>query len=213
MDTPKLSTAIWLSIVCVIWVCVSILLYLRIGDDWILVLALVMIGFIWIVAAGVTWAYWIWFSYNQRDLERRRVSAITPMTEAANTIMRMSREQLDFLKLNGYYAMKGKMLADKGPIEIFISPRGNMPWEAAVRELRASTVLGLRPTRETRADSPEREWRKLFTAYCIDMGLAIPAEGPYAARWVDRNARAILAGRMGVSLYEPLPENGDEEDE
>ena len=201
MDRPKLSTVIWLSIVSVVWFAASILIYLKTDAAGIFILALAGIELIWIISAGVSLAYWIADRAIQLDMDRRRAQSITPMTEAANTIMRLTKEQLDFLKMEGYYATVGIVGANEGPIKVLLTPRGNIPWDAVEREFRLSTVLGLRAIRETSDGSPEREWRRLFTDYCVDRGLAIPAEGPYAARWMDRNSRAILAGRLGLTMY------------
>jgi hypothetical protein len=210
MERAKLSTAITLSITCIVWLALSILIYFKSSAEPLLIFVLILVAMVWIIAAGVTWAYWIVDRLIQLDMDFRRAQSISPMTEAANTIMRLSREQLDFLKLNGYYAARGIMATDNGPISVLLTPRGNIPWESAVKELRASTLLGLRSIRETSDGSPEREWRRLFTLWCVDMGLAIPAEGPYAARWIDKNSRSIAAGRMGVALYEEATEGDDE---
>jgi hypothetical protein len=201
MDRAKLSTAIWLAIMSVVWMIGSLAIYLNTAVDNLILFALVLVEFIWIVSAGVTWAYWIVDRGIELDMGFRRSQSITPMTEAANTIMRLTKEQLDFLKVNGYYMTVGVLGTENGPLKVLLTPRGNIPWNAVERELRLSTVLGLRAIRETSDGSPEREWRRLFTAYCVDQGLAIEAEGPYSARWLDKTSRMILAGRLGIVLY------------
>ena len=210
MDRPKLSTCMWLSILSVIWMSAGVLIYIELPDEWLINLALVLIQIILVVSAGVQWVYYLWYQHSILETYARQAAAITPLTEAASAIARLSPEQLEFLGANGYYATIGIAATESGPAKVFLTPFGNMPWEAAVKELRSSTYLGLRAIRETSDGSPERAWRKMFTEYCIYLGLAMRAEGKYSARWTDKTSRETMAGRMGVALYQDAT---DEEDE
>jgi len=211
LDRPKLSTCMWLSILSVVWMSAGVLIYIELPDEWLINLALVLIQIILVVSAGVQWVYYLWYQHSILETYARQADAITPLTEAASAIARLSQEQLEFLKVNGFYANVGILATESGPMKVLLTPFGNMPWEAAVKELRSSTYLGLRAIRETSDGSPERAWRKMFTEYCIYLGLAIPAEGKYAARWMDKTSRETMAGRMGIPLYGST-DDGNEDD-
>lgn len=202
MDRLKLSTCIWLSIVCAGWLFGGVSLYGDVSISAALILAWAFMLLILIVASGVNWLYWMWQEYNRLEADQRRVEAITPMMEIVLAVQRLSREQLDLVRAQGYHAMIGVLATKNGPVQYLMTPRGNVPMTIVERELRATGLLRFPPIRDYSDGSPEREWRRLFQAWAIyEVGLATPPDGPNPAMWIDKNSRAIAASMLGVDIY------------
>ena len=213
MDRPRLSTAIWLSLTSVVWMLVSVAVYVNFGPEWIFIIALILIEFIWITAAGVSWLYWMWYEYTERDIERRRAQSITPMLEIVNAVQRLTREQLNIVQAQGYHAMIGVLATKNGPVTFLATPLGNIPMTIVEKELRLTGLLRFPPIRDYSDGSPEREWRRIFQSWaCSEVGLAMPADGPKPAMWIDKNSRAIAAGMLGLDIYAANGNNGNDEE-
>lgn len=209
IGNPRLATPYVLTLLVIAAIAVIVRLYPQFADDTALVIIAVLLLAAMTGGAVMAWINWTWANINDRILETRRAQAVTPITEAAAHVSRLSDEQLEFLKLSGYYETIGLFDTDTGLQKALMTQRGAIPWGVVERELRASTMIGLRAIREYSEGSADREWRRLFTEHCINRGYALKADGPYAARWIDSKMRGILAAKWGVKLYGPSDEEQD----
>lgn len=160
-----------------------------------------MIGLIFVggsIATGINWAVYQWW---QRDIEKRRAQAITPMLELVQAVGRLTESQIGVVGLQDYRAVIEIAGAGSGPIYMLRTAGGPIPMEFVEKTLRRSTPIGMPPIRSYPDGSPEREWIRLFTQWCIDMRLAIPANGPYSAQWIERGGRFKAATILGAQLY------------
>lgn len=210
IGNPRLSTPYILTILVIVTIAVIVRMYPRFADDTLLVFVAVLLVSAMTGGAVLAWINWIWAHINDRLLETRRAQSVTPITEAADHVSRLTKEQLDFLKMSGYYETIGLFDTDTGLQRALMTQHGGIPWGIVERELRASTMIGLRAIREYSDGSADREWRRLFTEHCINRGYAMKADGPYAARWIDSKMRGILAAKWGIKLYGPSEEAQDE---
>lgn len=201
MGEPKLSTPVCLGILSTICFSIAIWVNLSRPGDFVLPGAFGLIGLIFAggsVATGINWAIYQWW---QRDIEKRRAQAITPMLELVQAVGRLTESQIGVVGLQDYRAVIEIAGAGSGPIYMLRTAGGVIPMEFVERTLRKATPLGLPAVRNYPDGSPEREWIRLFTQWCIDMHLAIPANGPYSAQWIERGGRFKAATILGVQLY------------
>lgn len=214
MDRLKLSTCIWLSILGVIWLAGGIGLYSRFEISAGIIFAWIAVALILIVASGVNWIYWMWQEGTRLMADQKRMESITPLLEIVVAVQRLSREQLDVVRAQGYHAMIGVLATKNGPVNYLMTPRGNIPMTVVERELRATGLLRFPPIRDYSDDSPEREWRRLFQYWtCYEVGLAVPANGPNPTMWIDKNSRAIAASMLGIDIYGARQDDNGEDEE
>ena len=210
MDNPRLPTAYIATALALLSLFGLVKYYPSIADDVLVLFVLVLVVLALTAGALVTWVNWITYQAANRLEDYHRAQAVTPMLEIVNAVQRLNKDQLEMVKSQGYHAQVGVLGAKDGPTYYLATPRGNIPMNVVERELRLSSLVALAPIRNYSDGSPEREWRRMFTGWCIDHGLAIPAVGHDPARWVDKNSRAIAASMLGIGLYEAEAQDDDE---
>jgi hypothetical protein len=200
-NSPRLYTPVMLGILSTIGIAAAIGVNLSRPGNFVLPGALGLIGLIFAGGSFATGLNWAFYQYWQRDIEKRRAQAITPMLELVQAVGRLSESQIGLVGLQDYRAVIEIAGSTGGPIYMLRTAGGPIPMEFVEKTLRRSTPLGMPAIRNYPDGSPEREWIRLFTQWCIDMHLAIPANGPYSAQWIERGGRFKAATILGAQLY------------
>lgn len=197
---PRLSTPVWLGIVAVLAFSVSIYFQTAKPGEIIWIGLPGGVGAVFGLASVVSGINWVVFMWWQRDIESRRARAVTPMLELMQAVGRLNSDQIGLVGLQDYRAIVEIASADNGPIYMLRTVGGAIPMSFVESTLRAATPLGLPAIRQYADGSPEREWARLFAQWCVDMHLAIPANGPYSAQWIERGGRYKAASVLGLQL-------------
>lgn len=201
-DDPRLRTPVLLAIMGLSLMALAIYFQQRAPDNLVIVGVVGGVGAVLMgasIASGINWTV---HQYWRRDVERRRALAVTPTLELVNAVSRLSPDQIGLVGLQNYRAVMELAGADGGPVYMLRTMQGPIPIDFVHRTLQKATPLGLPSIRQYSDGSPEREWARMFAAWCVgEARLAIDAEGPYAARWLERGGRYKAATMLGLQLF------------
>ncbi len=208
MDNPKLSTAWVLTILTVLVLAGVVKVYPRVAGDILLVCVLVLLALAVTGSMLAYWVFWIIYQATNRLEDYYRAKSETPLHSIARTLQHLTPDQLDLLKANNYYYTMAILPTEDGPKYYLPTPLGPIPREVLERELRLSSMTHLGAIRDYSDKSKKRAERKRFTDWCVLAGWCYPySGGNEAAQWVSADSRTILAGRLGILLYD----DGNEE--
>jgi hypothetical protein len=137
-----------------------------------------------------------WFDWDERARYNR---AMTPNAVLLQLASKLTPDQARIVPNLNYEANIGVLGMDE-PAYVLITPGGNIPLDQVLQILQGSTTVGLRPIRSYVNGSPEQEFARMFVQWCCfsNPPLAVPAEGPFAARWINADSRRRAALRCGL---------------
>ena len=201
-EDPRLRTPILLGVFAMLLLALAV--YIQRGNPGAIVAVGLVggIGGILLGASLVSGLNWTVHEWWHRDVERRRALAVTPMLELIQAVSRLTPDQIGLVGLQNYRAVMELAGTDTGPVYMLRTFNGPVPLTFVHSTILKSTPLGLPAIRQYADGTPEREWARMFARWCVDEAhLAIDAEGPYAARWIERGGRWKAANMLGLQLF------------